>query len=242
MKKLLVLSLILLLPVIVLAQKKQEYTAIVSVKEFFDKYSEYPGYECLEINEQMFKQFLKSDGLDQDMINFLSSLRHIRYLEYKQSQMPRGGNITYVDGIRIRSAVNIPKAARDSIGVRDSIKVVDGSLSTKGKVAGRSILSVSSSVAGVSSSGTRLSTSSSRSNMLYTRAKNEINLSFFTQLMKSTKDGEKLLFMKREAGGRYTEYILLIGNTMINIMGDIDINHINQIEEILEAVGEILPL
>lgn len=236
MKKLLVLSLILLLPVIVLAQKKQEYTAIVSVKEFFDKYSEYPGYECLEINEQMFKQFLKSDGLDQDMINFLSSLRHIRYLEYKQSQMPRGGNITYVDGIRIRSAVNIPKAARDSI------KVVDGSLSTKGKVAGRSILSVSSSVAGVSSSGTRLSTSSSRSNMLYTRAKNEINLSFFTQLMKSTKGGEKLLFMKREAGAGYTEYILLIGNTMINIMGDIDINHINQIEEILEAVGDILPL
>ncbi|MCK5820316.1 MAG: DUF4252 domain-containing protein [Bacteroidales bacterium] len=241
MKKLLVLSLILLLPVIVLAQKRQKYTTIVTVKEFFDKYSEYPGYECLEINEQMFKQFLKTDGLDQEMINFLSSLRYIRYLEHKQSQRisvasheagassisrKRGGNIVYVDGVRIRGTQYIPIAARDSI------KVGDRNLSTKGKIAGRSTFAVASSVAGVSSS---------RSNILYTRAKNEINLTFFTQLMKSTKEGEKLLFMKRDAGRGYTEYILLTGNTMINIMGDININHINQIEEILEAVGDILP-
>lgn len=233
MKKLIILILIIL-PAVAFAQKRQEPSEVTSVKEFFDKYSEYPGYECLEVNEQMFKQFLKNDDLDQDMVNFLSSLKYIRYLEYKSQSVysvartvvgvgsrdgrsagnstAKGGNIYFVDGVRVRGEHS---AKNDSIAV--------------GYHAG---------------TGTKdnLQQTSDRTNLLYTKAKDEINLSFFTQLMKANKDGEKLLFMKREAGNGYSEYILLSGNTMINIMGDLDINHINQIEEILEAVGEILPL
>ena len=78
--------------------------------------------------------------------------------------------------------------------------------------------------------------------MLYSFAKSEIYFNRYTQLMKANQNGEKLLFLKRDAGSGFTEYILLTGNTMINIMGNISINHINQIEEILDAVGDILPL
>ncbi|MEA1876096.1 MAG: hypothetical protein U9N86_04470 [Bacteroidota bacterium] len=80
--------------------------------------------------------------------------------------------------------------------------------------------------------------------VVYNRAIKEINFAGFTKLMKSNQDGEKLLFLRR----KYTtnpndqEFVLLNGNTLIQIRGDINIKHLYEMEEILEAIGEILPL
>jgi hypothetical protein len=257
MKKIIILALaIILFPNLSIGQRTDAHSEVVSVKKFFDKYSEYPGYECLEIREQMFKQFLKEDDLDQEFINFLSSLKFVRYLEYtgrgpisitsgvagvSSRNYPKGGNIYYVDGVRVRGGVSAKEVNKDSL------KVVSGTLS-QDKKAAQNVLSTGSAAGKVAANtspqatGVNINQISNRNNMLYQRAKDEIDLRLFSQLMKSSKDGEKLLFLKREAGGGYSEYLLLTGNTMINIMGDLDISHIDQIEEILDAVGDILPL
>ena len=75
---------------------------------------------------------------------------------------------------------------------------------------------------------------------LYNRAMDELNLDKYTQLMKSNQDGEKMVFLKREWTPNDKEFLMLNGNKLINIRGDINIMHLYEFEDILSSIGEIL--
>jgi len=219
MKKILVICLIML-PLAVMAQKKNE-----TVEGFFQTYSELPSYESMEVTEEMFKMFSTIEDADPDMVEFMSKLKFVRYLEYEGAgvvttgisitESPKGKSTSstyYVDGKKVTTSV-----AGSSTGIS-----AKSSRKAKGKVANVvPINTISSSV-------------------VYNRAMDEIDLEPFTQLMKTNQDGEKMLFLKREWTSEDKEFLMLQGNKLINIRGDINIMHLYQLEEILDGISDIL--
>ena len=67
--------------------------------------------------------------------------------------------------------------------------------------------------------------------------KDEIDMEDFTLQMKDNQDGISILFLSRSTGGKLKEYLLIKGNTVISIIGTLDVLRINEIEEIMELVG-----
>jgi len=219
MKKLIAICLIIL-PIMAMAQKKVE-----SVENFFKTYSDIPEYESMEVTEAMFEMFETMEDADPDMVEFLSKLKFVRYLEYQGS-----GGVTI--GI---TNVSTPKGKATTT----SNYYVDGkkvSTSVGGKSSGvaTSTTNVKGGVANVSP------ISNISSSIVYDRAKEEIDLSGWTQLMKTNQDGEKMVFLKREWSSEDKEFLMLNGNIMINIRGDVNIMHLYQLEEILSDIGDIL--
>ncbi len=219
MKKILVICLIML-PLAVMAQKKSE-----TVKDFFQTYSELPSYESMEVTEEMFKMFSTSEGADQEMVEFMSKLKFVRYLEYEGAGVVTAGisMSTYPELKPKRSTYYV-----DGKKVTTSVSTNTTGISTKssGKAKGQ-----------VTNIGPINSISSS---VVYIKAMDEIDLEPFTQLMKTNKDGEKMVFLKREWTSEDKEFLMLKGNTLINIRGDLNIMHLYQFEQILEGIGEIL--
>ncbi len=234
MKKLIVLS-IILLPLMASAQK--------SIQNFFGEYSELPNYESIEVTEDMFKMFKNIEGADPEMVAFLSKLKFVRYLEYHGSSLSAGTIVTgseniknststaYVDGKKVATTVTAVTGSKASTG--------EGPKNNKktGKSAG--IASTSTTVVTGKASNVASVTTNNNS-VLYDRANKEINFNGFIQLMKTNQDGEKMVFLKRDYLPDDKEFIMINGNTMINIRGNINIMHLYQLEEILEGIGEIL--
>lgn len=217
MKKLITLCMILL-PLVTLAQNR-----LLTIEKFFNNYSDLPGYSSVSVTEDMFKMFENLEEAEEEMIEFLSKLTFVRYLEYNGSVIVTGGTVGVKSG--------------KSTGSSSSVNYVDGkevdtniSMTTTGKKSsGKSKGTV-----------TNISTLPSSSNsLLYSKAKSEVDFSQFDQLLKSNQNGEKMLLLKREWGADDKEYVLLADNELINIRGDLNIMHIYQLEEILEGIGEI---
>ncbi len=219
MKKLLLISLCML-PLAVMAQKNNE-----TVKGFFNTYSELPSYESMEVTEEMFKMFSTIEDADPDMIEFMSKLKFVRYLEYEGAGIVVTGvyvassskgkstvNTTYVDGKKVTTTV-----AGNTTGIATK---------SSGKSQGQ--------IANVTPINSR------SSSVVYTRAIEEIDLEPFTQLMKTNQNGEKMQFLKREWTSDDKEFLMLKGNKLIHIRGDINIMHLYQLEDILDGIGEIL--
>ncbi len=218
MKKLLVLGLILL-PMVAMAQKTSN-----SIEKFFREYSELPSYESIEVTEEMFKMFETIEDADPEMVDFLSNLKFVRYLDYKKAGVIYGGVVT---GVSVRSTGS---------GRYVHTYYVDGkkvTYTSKDKSTG--IASASDEKSSVAAS--KISHSKS---IVYDKAMDEVDLSAFTQLMKTNQDDEKMIFLKKEWTTNDREFVLLKGNTLINIRGDINIMHLYQLEEILADIGEIL--
>ena len=173
----------------------------------------------------MFKMFETIEDADPEMVGFLSKLKFVRFLEYEGS-----GAVTV--GI---TTVTSPKGQSTST----STYYVDGKSVTAANVGkSKGVASSSANTAGgVTNTGPISNLSNS---IVYDRAMKEINLKGFVQLMKTNQDGEKMVFLKREWTTEDQEFLLLQGNKMINIRGDINILHLYQLEEILADIGDIL--
>ena len=220
MKKLIAMC-ILILPMAVFAQKKTG-----SVSNFFEEYSEIPEYESMEVTEDMFKMFTSIEDAEPEMVEFLSKLKSVRYLEYQGSGKVVVGisssgtgnskgtaSYYYVDGKQVASTGGSKKGNSKNSGNVITTGKATGNLSTFNPTGG---------------------------SVLYNRAMDEIDLKSYTQLMKSNQDGEKMIFLKREWSSEDKEFLMLNGNKLINIRGDINIMHLYEFEDILSSIGEIL--
>lgn len=226
MKKLITLTLILL-PLMATAQRGDSKT----VEEFFKKYSELHGYSSVEVTEDMFKMFDEMEGADDELINFFKKLKYVRFLEYEGSGWVTSVGITsvksganyYVDG----KAVNTTGIVRGT-GKKESWTSVN-------KVA---------DVSGVTNIAKTPQYLSVNPSVLYGLAMSEIDFKNYTQLMKSNQDGEKLIFLRRQwtTNPVDQEFLLISGNTFIHIRGDLNIKHLYELEDIIKAIGEILPI
>lgn len=223
MKKLITLCLIIL-PIVLMAQKSNG-----SLDDFFNKYSEYSGYESLKVTEDMFKMFRSMEDADPEMVAFMGKLKSVRYLEYAGLRGVATGitvvngekseNIAYsyyVDGKKVTTSekggsTGIAKSKKDS-----ETDIVGGSANITPTVVSKSVV--------------------------YDRAIDEVNLSGFTELMKSNQDGEKTMLLKKEWSATDKEFLLLSGNKMVNIRGDIDIKHLYQLDEILDGIVDVMDM
>ena len=70
----------------------------------------------------------------------------------------------------------------------------------------------------------------------------QLNLNSFVRLMKSNQDGDKMAFFKKTYSTKDHEFLLIHSNMLIDIRGDINITHLYQMDEIMDAIGEILPM
>ena len=219
MKKILIICLIML-PLVVIAQKKSE-----TVEDFFQTYSELPNYESMEVTEEMFKMFSTIEDADEEMVEFMSKLKFVRYLEYEGA-----GVVTA--GISIST---YPK-----VKTTGSTYYVDGKKVTSSVSTNTTGISTKSSGKSKGQNAHVIPTKNISSSVVYIRAMDEIDLEPFTQLMKTNKDGEKMQFLKREWATNDKEFLMLSGNKLIHIRGDINIMHLYQLEQILDGIGEIL--
>jgi len=219
MKKLIILTLILL-PLAANAQK-----AKTTVTDFFNKYNEYPNYSSVEVTEDMFKMFGDMEEADSETVAFLKKLKFVRFMEYDPptvamagTRVIKGSNF-YVDGQKVSTAVVASESKKHKS--HNSTSIV--------KVSGKEANVVMSQ--------------SSENSLVYNRAMKEIIFDGYTKLMKSNQDGEKLLFLRRQytSNPNDQEFVLLSDNTFIQIRGDINIKHLYELDEIMDAIGEILP-
>lgn len=229
MKKLITLTLaLILLPLLATAQRGDSKT----VEEFFEKYSEIQGYSSIEVTEDMFQMFDEMEDADNELIEFFKKLKYVRYMEYESSgwiaatgvSSGKGSFNYYVDG----KAVN-----------------TTGLASGTGKK--KSKTSVNSKVADVAPTTNIVVEGTYKvhnASMLYGRAMAEIDFKNYKQLMKSNQNGEKMIFLRRQWTSEPVdqEFLLISGNTFIHIRGDLNIKHLYELEEIIAAVGEILPI
>lgn len=222
MKKLIAITLtLILLPLLATAQRGEKKT----VEQFFNKYCNLPEYSSFAVTDDMFKMIGEMEEGDAEVIKFLSKLKYVRFLEYnpqKASTTSSGYSSTYVDGVKINSSAK-------NTGSKKRIKTI-----------------ASTGTSNPDSKRTAFNTFTKQvsSSEVHDRALAEINFTQYKTLLKSNQNGEKLTFL----GFHYTsspndrQFVLLSGNTLIQIRGDINIKHLYEMEEILEAVGEILPM
>lgn len=219
MKKLIALSLVLL-PVLGFSQKKE-----VSVDKFFNKYSEITEYESLQVTEDMFEMFKTMEDADDEMVSFMSKLKFVKYLEYQGDRGITAGVTVVTSGKSTGKTTNY---------------YVDGKKVTGSVKGGSTGIATSESKAkGAATNVIPLSISRS---VVYNRAMDEIDISGYTQLMKSNQDGEKTILLKREWSETDKEFLLLSGNKMVNIRGDLDIKHLYQLDEILDGIVDVMDM
>ncbi len=142
MKKLFIFTL-LLLPLIALAQKED----LVSVNQYLEKYSNVQGYKSVNINKQMLNELEHSEDVDDATKKLLSKLEFVQILEYKPKKvsaassiagvsnrsltgitrkMNRGGNIYYIEGIRVRGDRHLLGGrAKSKIDLSDFKQIVE---------------------------------------------------------------------------------------------------------------------
>ena len=219
MKKLLSLCLVLI-PLFGFSQKKE-----LTVDKFFNKYSEIPEYESLQVTEDMFEMFKTMEDADDEMVNFMSKLKFVKYLEY---QGDRG----------ITAGVTVVTSGK-STGKTTNYYVDGKKVNTSVKGGSTGIATVEGKPIGATSNITPITVSRS---VVYTNAMDEIDISGYTQLMKSNQDGEKTILLKREWSGTDKEFLLFSGNKMVNIRGDIDIKHLYQLDEILDGIVDVMDM
>jgi len=217
-----------------------------TVADFFKKYSEYSGYQSIEVTEDMFEMFKEVKNADPEMVQFLTKLKYVRYLEYE------GGGL--VTGISVVTPVKGSKAGTLIVDGKPIAQTGKSKKKNSGKstiyVEGKPITTTTnvstakSGGMGTSKASNIVPISEVGGSVVYSRAIDEINLKSYKQLMKANHDGEKMVFLKKEFTSNPTdqEFLLIQGNTMINIRGDINITHLYELEDILEAIGEILPI
>ena len=222
MKKIITIC-ILLMPLGLMAQKSN-----VSLDKFFDKYSEIPEYESMEVTEEMFKMFRIMEDADPDMVAFMTKLKSVRYLEYKGLRGVATG-ITVVTGE--------DKNASSSY-------YVDGKKVTTTKKGGSTGVAASDkeSKGGTVVQGSNVTPTNLSQSLVYKRAMEELDISDFTELMKSNQDGEKTILMKKEWSATDKEFLLITGNKLVDIRGDIDIQHLYQLDEILDGIVDVMDM
>jgi hypothetical protein len=219
MKKIIALCLVLV-PVLGFSQKRE-----VSVDKFFNKYSEIPEYESLQVTEDMFEMFKTMEDADDEMVSFMSKLKFVKYLEYRGDMAITAG-ITIVDSGESKA--------------KTTNYYVDGKkVTASGKGGSTGIASAVSKAKGKATNYAPVNMSQS---VVYNRAMDEIDISAYTQLMKSNQDGEKTILLKREWSATDKEFLLLSGNKMVNIRGDIDIKHLYQLDDILDGIVDVMDM
>jgi len=75
----------------------------------------------------------------------------------------------------------------------------------------------------------------------YSSVISQIDLSQYTQLLKSKTYSTLTLFLKKEFGPADSEFLLITNRMVIDIRGDIKIKTIYQMEEMMGWVSQILP-
>ena len=211
MKAKLTILLLMLLPLALTAQKKDK-----SVAKFYNEYSNYPNYSFLEVNEGMFKLFQNMEGLDAKMIALMKKLKLVRMLEF----------IPGTVSVQVKSS---------NLGTVTSSFLL---LGAKGEQEQKTV---------VSRGGNTGTIAMINNSILYDRVMAEIDFNSYayTTLMKSNQDGVKMSFLRRvytrSTDSIDQEFLLINGNTMIQIRGNINIVNLVQMEDILKAIGEILP-
>ncbi len=227
MKKLIVITLaLILLPLLATAQKGEK----TSIETFFKTYSERDGFSSVEVTEDMFKMFDEMEDADNELIDFFKKLKYVRFMEYQP---------TWTSSVGVTS-----KAAGSNYYVDGKAVNTTGIASGTAKEKSVSWTSSNEATASTASNvASKVRNRSQSSSTLYNCAIEEIDLKNYTQLMKSNQDGEKLIFLKRQWTSKPVdqEFVLINGNTLIHIRGDLNIKHLYELEEIIEAVGEILP-
>jgi len=219
MKKIIALCLVLT-PVLGFSQKKE-----LSVDKFFNKYSEISAYESLQVTEDMFEMFKTMEDADDEIVAFMSKLKFVKYLEYQGDRALTAG-ITVVSGEKTKG--------------KTQTYYVDGKkVTTTGKAGSTGIARAGTNVAGEATNITPFVVNQS---VVYNRAMDEIDISGYTQLMKSNQDGEKTILLKREWSGTDKEFLMISGNTFVNIRGDIDIKHLYQLDEILDGIVDVMDM
>jgi hypothetical protein len=252
MKKI-IAFIIIILPLVAMAQKGNS-----TVDDFFKKYSEDPSYSSMEVTEDMFKMFGDMESEDSELSQFLSKLKFVKFMEFNK------GGIYVSTGNYVNSNKQYQAASTYNYYVDGKRVNSKGIGKSKGKAytkAGKTNTTKSTGVV-VSTGGTNNYTTGAANPTSYTKsygkasntyqvhkmsefyklAIDEIDIEEYTQLMKSNQDGEKMIFLKRKFSANDQEFLLINGNTLINIRGDINVKHLYELEEILEVVGDILPL
>lgn len=229
MKKLITLTLTLILvSVLATAQRGGKQT----VEQFYNKYCNLPGYSSLAVTDDMFKMIGEMEEGDAEMIKFLSKLKYVRYLEYNPKKV---SNISSGTGISSKSGYGNTFV--------DGVKVNSSAKNTRSKKRNKTIASTGTSNPNSQGTAFNTFTKQASSSMVHDRALAEINFIQYKTLMKSNQEGEKLTFLGFQYSSSPNEwqFVLLSGNTLIQIRGDVKIKHLYELEEILKAVGEILP-
>jgi hypothetical protein len=75
----------------------------------------------------------------------------------------------------------------------------------------------------------------------YQEVTNQLDITGYTQLLKSRNNRSMALFLKKEFGPADNEFLLITERMVIDIRGDILIKTIYQMEEMMGYVSQILP-
>jgi hypothetical protein len=75
----------------------------------------------------------------------------------------------------------------------------------------------------------------------YNAIAGQLDVSGYTQLLKSRNNRTIALFLKKEFGPADNEFLLITNRMVIDIIGDIRIKTIYEMEEMMGMVQQILP-
>ena len=198
--------LIVMLPVVTLAQRKTKTVEYV-MKTYTDDYH----FNYFEISNDLLKELVNTNDLDQKSKEKLLKIETIRVLELDTG---------YYRRIRPKPSVSRVVTKENKKGI--TIKEAD--------TANLNILPKKNNFP---------SLYNTQLNWFYDDFIGSVDIKPFTVLLSTKKKGKHLIFLKRSLTDNKTEYVLITDINAIQIIGDVDLRTVTEIQHIIDELASL---
>jgi CRISPR/Cas system-associated protein endoribonuclease Cas2 len=198
--------LIVMLPVVTLAQRKTKTVEYV-MKTYTDDYH----FNYFEISNDLLKELVNTNDLDQKSKEKLLKIETIRVLELDTG---------YYRRIRPKPSVSRVVIKENKKGI--TIKEAD--------TANLNILPKKNNFP---------SLYNTQLNWFYDDFIGSVDIKPFTVLLSTKKKGKHLIFLKRSLTDNKTEYVLITDINAIQIIGDVDLRTVTEIQHIIDELASL---
>ncbi|OQX73108.1 MAG: hypothetical protein B6D61_12935 [Bacteroidetes bacterium 4484_249] len=201
-----VIFLIVILPVITLAQKKSK-----TVEYVMKTYSDNPRFNYFEISNDLLKELVNTNDLDQKSKEKLLKIETIKVLELDTGYLRR----------------IMPKPSVSRVVIKENKK---GITIKEADTANLNILPKKNDFS---------SLYNTQLNWFYDDFICGVDIKPYTVLLSTKKQGKHLIFLKRSLSDNKTEYVLITDINAIQIIGDVDLRTVTEIQYIIDELASL---